>query len=322
VAFCLEQSQRASNYQFEYRMTAADGRTVWVHDIVNVVSQGGVPRTLRGFLVDVTQQRQAEEESRQLREQFARVGRVSLMGEVAASIAHEVNQPLCAVVSNAQAVQRMLASGRFVVADMREALEDITRDGQRASAVIARIRGFLQKGLALRAPVDVNDLVREVAGLGRSEMALRGVALRLELAADLPPVLGDRVQLQQVVLNLITNGADAMDRVARDLRELVVSSTAGEGDTVRVVVRDAGVGLDPRNCDRIFEPLFTTKAGGMGMGLAMCKTILEAHGGKIWAVPNPDVGTSIQFTLPTAPPAPPASPEEADGGPRGGEDQP
>src|SRR5262249_7898579 len=158
----------------EYRMVAADGRTVWIHDIVNVVASNGTPTLLRGFMIDVTARRQAEEESRTLREQLTRVGRISLLGELAASIAHEVNQPLCGIVSNAQAVQRVLAGGGYDLEDLREALLDITRDGQRASEVIARIRGFLKKSPVEQAAIDVNDLILEVAALTRSEMARRG----------------------------------------------------------------------------------------------------------------------------------------------------
>jgi PAS domain S-box-containing protein len=294
LAFCREHSQGQTDYQFEYRMVAAAGRILWIHDIVNVVAENGTPRMLRGFMIDVTARRQAEEELRNVREQLMHVGRVTLMGELAASIAHEVNQPLCAIVSNAQTVQRMLASGGFDLEEMGEALRDISQDGQRASAVLARIRGFLQKAPAERAPVDVNALLREVSILMRSEMARRGVTIKLELDEKLPAVLGDRVQLQQVILNLLANGADAMDGVAR---ELVLHSTVGEMG-IAVAVQDAGVGLDPRTSGRIFDAFFTTKPGGTGMGLALCKSIIEAHGGRIWARPNAERGTTFQFTLP------------------------
>ncbi len=174
-------------------MLAADGRTVWIHDIVNVVAASGTPRLLRGFMIDVTARRHAEEESRSFRDRLVRVGRVTLMGELTASIAHEVNQPLCAIVANAQAVQRVLGSEGFDIADVREAVQDITRDAQRASAVIARIRDFLQKVPVEHAPVEVNDVIREVAALMRSEMARRGIAVVLDLADGLPCVLGLRI---------------------------------------------------------------------------------------------------------------------------------
>jgi PAS domain S-box-containing protein len=298
IAFCRDHSQAPSDFELEYRMIAADGRTVWIHDVVNVVSENGVPNILRGFLIDVTQRRRAEEESRSLREQLVRVGRVTTMGELAASIAHEVNQPLCAIVSNAQAVQRLLAGESFDLSEVREAVQDITEDGQRASAVLSRIRGFLQKTPAEHAPVDVNDLIREVSALMRSEMVKRGVTVKLELAEKLPLVLGRRIQLQQVILNLMVNGADAMDHIPRELRQLVIRSTRDGADTVTIAVKDTGVGIDHIHLDLIFDAFFTTKPSGLGMGLAICKSILSAHGGRIWASPNVGRGTTFQFTLP------------------------
>jgi C4-dicarboxylate-specific signal transduction histidine kinase len=233
-----------------------------------------------------------------LREQLAHVGRVSLMGELTASIAHEVNQPLCAIVSNAQALQRMLGAGVFDAEETRAALQDITRDGQRASAVIARIRGFLQHATVQRSRLDVNDLIREVAALMKSEMTTRRVTVQLELADQLPPVLGDRIQLQQVILNLMANAADAMDQVSPPLRELVLHSSEDRGSMVTVTVSDAGIGLGPEKMGRVFEPFFTTKPGSLGMGLAICKSIVEAHGGRIEAGPHAGRGTTFRFALP------------------------
>jgi PAS domain S-box-containing protein len=298
LAFCLEHSHTHADYEFDYRMVAADGRVVWIHDVVNVVAEGGVPHTLRGFMIDVTARRRAEEESQALREQLRRVARVTAMGEMVASIAHEVNQPLCAIVSNAQALQRMVASGGFDPAEVREALEDVTRDGRRAGDVITRIRNFLRKAPAERAPVDVNDLVREVAALTRHEMARRGVAVKLDLAADLPAVLGDRVQLQQVLLNLLTNGADALERTPKEQRQLVVRSAGGAAGEVTVAVQDTGCGLAAADLARAFDAFFTTKPGSLGMGLSICKSIVEAHSGRIGAGPNDGPGTTFQFTLP------------------------
>jgi PAS domain S-box-containing protein len=300
LAFCLEHSRTHSDYEFDYRMVAADGRVVWIHDVVNVVAEGGTPRTLRGFMIDVTARRHAEEESRTLREQLAHVGRITAMGEMAASIAHEINQPLCAIVSNAQALQHMVAGG-FDHGEVTETLRDVIKDGQRASAVLARIRDFLRKAPAERAAVDVNDLVREVAALTRHEMARRGVAVKLDLAGGLPPVLGDRVQLQQVLLNLITNGADALERIPKRSRLLVVRSAGAGAGGVAVAVQDSGPGLDAADLARVFDAFFTTKPGSLGMGLAICKSIVEAHGGRIAARANDGPGTTFQFTLPGLP---------------------
>src|SRR5262249_10684550 len=173
-----------------------------------------------------------------------------------------------------------------------------TREGQRAAAVIARIRAFLQHAPAERSPVNVNDLVREVAALTRAEMVRKGITVRLELAGGLPRVSADRVQLQQVILNLMANGADAMAGTPREARELVLRSASAEAGSVSVAVRDSGVGLDPATAERLFDTFFTTKPGGMGMGLAICKSIVAAHGGRIWATANPDRGATFQFTLP------------------------
>jgi signal transduction histidine kinase len=241
--------------------------------------------------------KRSEEKETRLREQLALAGRVSLLGELAASIAHEVNQPLCAIVSNAQTVQRMLGGGGFDLEEVREALADISRDGQRASAVIARIRGLLNKAPAERTALDISDLIREVVALARWEMRRRGVRVKLELADRLPLVLGDRVQLQQVILNLMTNGADAMEHVAPKGRELVIRSAAYGARGIRVSVQDHGIGIAPENRERLFDSFFTTKPGSMGMGLAICKSIMESHGGKIWVRPDTEVGSTFQLTL-------------------------
>jgi C4-dicarboxylate-specific signal transduction histidine kinase len=279
-------------------MLAADGRSVWLHDVVHVVKEHGTPRELRGFLIDVTARRQAEDESRSLRDQLARVGRVTMMGELAASIAHEVNQPLCAIVSNAQAVQRLLSGENLDLDEVRSAMQDVMQDGQRASAVIARIRGFLQQAPAERTQLDINELIREVAALMQAETSRKGVAVTLELADGLPGVLGDRVQLQQVILNLVANGADARNAAANQPPELVLRSTADEAGMVTVAVIDNGVGLDPANMDRVFEAFVTTKPGRLGMGLAICKSIITAHRGRIWASRNTGPGSTFEFTLP------------------------
>jgi signal transduction histidine kinase len=192
----------------------------------------------------------------------------------------------------------MLANGGFSQAEVDETLEDIVRDGQRASAVIARIRGLFNKVPVERTAIDLDKLIREVANLTRWEMNRRGILVKLELADKLPSVMGDRVQLQQVILNLMTNAADAMENVASDRNELIIRSAEDETGNVVVSVKDCGVGIDAPNSKRLFDSFFTTKSDGMGMGLAICKSITEAHGGTIWASPNADGGSTFQFTLP------------------------
>jgi PAS domain S-box-containing protein len=300
VAFCLDRSQHTTDYEFEYRMVAADGRAVWLQDIVNVVVEDGKPRELRGFMIDVTARRRAEEDSRRSREQLARVGRASLLGELAATIAHEVNQPLCAIVANAQAATRLLANGNPDVGEVREALQDISRDGQRASGVIARVRGTLQQAPAPRSPVQVNDIIREVFALLQDDLARRGVWVRLDLDEGLPQVPADRGQVQQVILNLLSNGADAMAGMPPGAHELAIRS-AGAAGGVTVAVTDSGVGIDAPDRERIFDAFFTTKPGSMGMGLAICRSIVEAHGGRIGVPVTVGSGTTIQFSLPGTP---------------------
>ena len=299
---CLDTYVKAfdarQDFAMEYRLRRFDGEYRWIFDT-------GVPRfdadgTFEGYIgscIDLTERRQAEEDSRGLREQLARVGRVTMLGELVASIAHEVNQPLCAIVSNAQAIEHLLTGGAHDMELVREALQDITQDGQRASAVIARIRALLKKAPAAFAPLEVNDLIQEVSKLVRSEMAKKGIELKLELAKSVPLVLGDRIQLQQVILNLLANGADAMEH-AGDSHELIIRSTVSGDGTVTVAVADTGAGIDPGTLNHVFDAFFTTKTQGMGMGLAICKSIVEAHGGSIGVEPNAGCGATVQFTLP------------------------
>jgi PAS domain S-box-containing protein len=298
VAFCQEHSLSDTDYEFDYRMVAADGRLVWVHDIVNVVRENGVPTTLRGLLMDITARRTAEDELRDLREQIARVGRIALMGQLTASIAHEVNQPLCAIVSNVRAVQQMMSSEE-VPEEVREAMEDIAREGQRASDLITRMRKLFQRSATSDEPVNINDLIREVIALMRSELEHRCVALKLELADGLQPVFGDGVQLQQLIMNLLTNAIESMQHVPRDRRELSIRTTRDGASGITVAIRDSGIGIDATVGEHVFDAFFTTKPAGMGMGLAICKSIVTTHGGRLWLQPNKSRGMTFLFSLPT-----------------------
>jgi PAS domain S-box-containing protein len=247
---------------------------------------------------DVTAQVQAEEESRRHREELARVSRVATMGELTASLAHELNQPLSAIISNAQASRRFLAGEEPDVQELREALQDIIEDGKRAADVIRGLRALLQKGDIERRILDLNEVIREVAALMHGELVANSIRLRLDLTSALPPVVGDRIQLQQVFLNLILNGSDAMKNVEAAHRELVIRTALNGAATVEVSVRDTGHGLDPENTDRLFEPFHTTKPDGLGMGLSINRSIVEAHGGRLWATQNPEQGATFHFTLP------------------------
>ena len=235
-----------------------------------------------------------------LMEQLAHTARVNAMGEVVASIAHEVNQPLFAIVSNARAAGTLLSRGEPDLAEIGAALEDIVQDANRASAIMARVRTFLQRKPTEHLPVDLNAVVETVRTFLGPELARRRVELVVELTNGLPPVLGDAVQLQQVLVNLLMNGIDAMETVAPGLRLLrVQTSVEGDDRRVRLEVTDAGPGLDPESRARLFEPFFTTNPSGLGMGLAICRSIVEAHGGRIRPVDPPGFGgTTLQISLP------------------------
>jgi signal transduction histidine kinase len=261
-------------------------------------------RLLGETFASTLSRRRAELEGQRLRQDLAHVGRVATMGELAASLAHEINQPLTAILSNAQAARRLLAADRADLAEIGEILADIVEDDKRAGQVINRLRGFLKKGEAEHARLDVGELVREVARLVSSDALLRNVAVHLQLEPGLPPVLGDRVQIQQVMLNLLLNGLDAMqglDALPQSdpgARRLVVQTRRHHGNMLLVEVRDTGPGLIDGERERVFDPFYTTKANGLGMGLAIARSIVEAHGGRLDAGNAPEGGAAFSFTLP------------------------
>ena len=242
--------------------------------------------------------RRAEMEGERLRQDLAHVGRVATVGELTTSLAHELTQPLTAILANAQAARRILESDGPDLAELRAIVGDIVDDDKRASEVINRLRGFLKKGTLERSSVDMGDLVGQMARLVAGDAVLRNVVTRLELAPDLPLVHGDRVQLQQVVLNLILNGLDAMRDGKPMNRTLVLRTARGGGGSVEVTVQDSGAGIEKADLDNIFEAFYTTKADGLGMGLAIVRSIVEAHGGRVGARNNPEGGASFSFTLP------------------------
>ena len=284
----------------EYRLRRHDGECRWILDI-------GVPRfnpdgSFAGYIgscIDVTERRRAEEQLRQAQADLARVTRMAAMGELAATIAHEVNQPLGAVVTNGSAAQRWLAGQPPNLEETREAIDRTVREANRASDVIGRIRALLQKGPPLMERLDVNAVIREVLTLASNEILRGGVAVQTELVPDIPNVLGDRVQLQQVLLNLILNGINAMSTITNRPRELLIKS-AKHPEGMLIQVHDSGVGVDPEQADHIFEPFFTTKPQGIGMGLSISRSIVEAHGGRLWFTPGSLHGAVFQFTVPKA----------------------
>jgi signal transduction histidine kinase len=219
------------------------------------------------------------------------------VNELAGSIAHEVNQPLAGVVTNAEAGIRWLSGSAPDLEEAKASLVLIARDANRASAVIRRIREFLKKGNPQTASIDPNEVIRDSIALTRGELAKRRIELRTELAGDLPRVSGDRVQLQQVILNLMLNGIEAMEGTPEPMKLLVMSRKSGDGG-VLVAVRDSGTGIGAQDMPHIFKAFYTTKPAGTGMGLTICRSILEAHGGRIWMEANEGVGITVQFTLP------------------------
>jgi PAS domain S-box-containing protein len=298
------QGQRR-DWRVEKRYRRKDGRVMWADvSTVFVPASGSTSAFFPVVIVDITERKRAEEELhrkeaslREAQTELAHVSRVTTMGELAASIAHEVNQPLAGIVTNGNASLRWLAGDSPNLAEAREAIRRIIRDGNRAGDVVSRMRALFKKARAAKERLDINEAIEEVVILTQSEVRRNKVALRMELGADLPPVTGDRVQLQQVVVNLILNAIEAMSTAEGRERDLVIRTQRGEGDEVRVAVKDSGIGLDPKNVERIFDAFHTTKPGGLGMGLSISRSIVESHGGRLWAVSNDGPGATFQFTL-------------------------
>jgi len=258
------------------------------------------------FVLDLTEQKRAQEKLQEAQQSLyatqvdlARVSRLTTMGELAASIAHEVNQPLTAITNNASACLRLLTDRNLDPEVLRRALEEIVADATRASAVIARIRAFIKNAPAEKSELDINEVIQEVLTLAGHELQKKRIFVECQLTKTLPLVLADRVQLQQVLLNLIMNGIEAMTAVTDRPLVLWVQSQADESGGILVAVRDAGIGLGSE-ADRLFTPFFTTKASGMGMGLPISRSLVEGHGGRLWVTPNSPHGATFSFTLPVA----------------------
>ena len=260
------------------------------------------------FVVDLTERKRVEEEARESERRYrevhtelAHANRVATMGQLSASIAHEVNQPITAAVTNAQAALRWLQTEPPHLDEVRQALGRIVRDGNRAGDVITRIRALIRKAPSKKDGLDINEAILEVTALTRGEAVKNGVSVQTQLADRLPLIQGDRVQLQQVVLNLIVNAVEAMSGVRDRPRDLLISTGRAEPDSVLVAVRDSGPGLAPASVERLFESFYTTKPGGLGMGLSICRSIIDAHGGRLWMTANVPRGAIFQFTLPALP---------------------
>jgi C4-dicarboxylate-specific signal transduction histidine kinase len=255
-------------------------------------------------VLDLTERKRAEEEHeklRQLESDLAHVNRLSMMGELAASLAHEVLHPIATARNNARAGIRFLEMNPPNLDEAMEALGCVVRDADRAKDIVGRMRDHVKKAPPRRETFDLNEAVSEVVGMVRTAIAKDGIAVRTRLMDGMMPVQGDRVQLQQVVLNLILNAAEAMSSVEKGAKELSIRiEQARASGGVLVEVRDSGSGIDPENLERIFEPFYTTKTSGVGMGLSICRSIIDAHGGRLWAEANEPRGAIFQFTLPAA----------------------
>jgi PAS domain S-box-containing protein len=305
------------NFDFEHRLMMSDGSVKYLRVVGHPSNSASTSFEFVGAVTDITEQKLAEEALRKAQAELAHITRVTTLGELTASIAHEINQPLAAVLTNAHLGIRWLSGNSPNLEEASEAMRRIVRDGNRVSDVISRMRALFKKAPTAKEWLAVNEAIEEIVILTQGEAQRNGVSLRAELADNLPLILADRIQLQQVVLNLLMNAIEAMSAAAEGPRELWVSSRRVTGDVapkklifdaaihteseehyILVAIRDSGPGLDPKNLDRLFDAFFTTKPQGLGMGLAISSSIIEAHGGKLWATRNEPNGAVFQFTLP------------------------
>jgi PAS domain S-box-containing protein len=289
------------SYDMEFRLILPDGGTRWIssHGLVEFDSNGH-PVCTRGASRDITARKESEKEAQLLRQEIAQVDRISMMGQLASSLAHEINQPLGAILRNAEAAELFIRDPSPDLDEIRSILADIRRDDERAGGVIDRMRGLLKRQKLDTRPLDVDDLVREVVGFIRPDAAARHVQLNVSVPRDLPPVRGDRVHLQQVLINLIMNGMDALNGASKRTRRVSVTASLDGAKAVEIAVSDTGEGIPDDKLKRIFDPFFTTKPNGMGVGLSISRTIIDAHGGRFWAENNNGSGATFRFTLPIA----------------------
>ena len=284
-------------YNMEKRYRRKDGHTIWVNVYNTLVpATATTPAFFPAIIIDITDRVRAEAALQHLQAELARVARVTTMGELATSIAHEINQPLAAIIASSNACRRWLEGQNLFRA--KESLERVIADAVRASEVIKRVRALTSNATPERLKVNINAVLKEVLAITRGERQARQVSLQLELNEDIPAVIGDKVQLQQVVLNLVMNAIEAMAAVTGRRRVLTIKSQCSEDSGALVTIQDCGPGLDPAHTERIFQPFFTTKPGGMGMGLSISTSIMEAHGGRLWASPADPCGTAFHFSLP------------------------
>jgi C4-dicarboxylate-specific signal transduction histidine kinase len=285
-------------YETEFRIRLPNGELRWLAARGKVnIDEHGKAVGVTGVWIQLSAPRQQVNETGRLRSELIHMSRVAVLGEVAGSLAHEINQPLAAILCNAQAAQRFLEQSPIDTNELREILRDIADEDRRAGEVIRRIRSMLKDGASETQLVDVNTLVQEVLALLHSDLIARKVSVQTTLPQGLPPVDGDPIQIQQVLTNLILNGCEAMQEAQPLERKLLLDSERDGSDQVRISVRDRGFGVAAAMLETIFEPFVTSKKNGLGMGLAVCRSIVTAHGGRIWAARNKDRGLTVAFTL-------------------------
>jgi PAS domain S-box-containing protein len=299
-----EALRQKKDYAGEFRIVLPDGTVKHLGATSHhLFSAGGEIVEVVGTYVDVTQRKRAQEEHerfRQLECDLAHMNRLTMMGELTASLAHEITQPIATARNNARAALNFLDRQPPELGEVREALACVVGDADRAGEIIDRIRDHIRKAPPRKARFDLNKAIDEVIVLGRSASTKNEVLVQTRLAEGLFPVQGDRVQLQQVILNLVLNAVEAMGAVEAGPRELLISTEQTEANGVLVAVRDSGPGIDPEHVERVFEAFYTTKSSGVGMGLSICRSIIDAHGGRLWADANEPRGAVFQFTLPGA----------------------
>jgi PAS domain S-box-containing protein len=285
-------------FEMEQRLRRADGEYRWFFfRRVPLRDENGEVIRWYAAAHDIDDQKRAERALQTAQAELAHITRVTTLGEMSASIAHEVNQPLAAIVTNAQSSLRWLSRQPPEIEEVLAAIAQIVKDAHRANEVIRRIRKFSRKADPEMIRLDINEVVEEAVTLLRHEALRHGVAMQLELESGLLPVRGDRIQLQQVIINLAVNGMQAMATVHDRDRVLIMRTQRHQSEQVRVAVEDVGVGIKPENADRLFTAFHTTKPDGLGMGLSICRSIIEAHGGKVWASPNAGPGMTFQFMI-------------------------
>jgi PAS domain S-box-containing protein len=286
------------DFDVEHRLLMPNGLVKYFHVRSHRVKSESGDEEIVGAVMDITAARDAREALHAAQAELAHVNRVTTMGQLAASISHEINQPITAVVTNASAGLQWLAAQPPDLGEARDAFDRVIKAGNQAGKVTGRIRALINKAPPRKDDLEINEAILEVIALTHGEVVKNGVSLQTQLAAGLPLVQGDKVQLQQVILNLIINAVEAMSDVSEGSRELLIGTGKDASSAVLVAVQDSGPGLSPEGFERLFDPLYTTKPGGMGMGLSICRSIVEAHGGRVWASRAAGPGVTVQFTLP------------------------